>query len=193
MGNTLIDMTGMRFGKWTVLERDPAKKKGMWVCRCDCGTVKLVSRRHLKDGGSVSCGCFRRDKAREQHRTHGMKKTRLYRIWSGVKDRTSNPKSKYWNHYGGDGITMYEPWKDSFEAFKDWAMANGYSDNLSIDRIDNYKGYSPDNCRWVDFLTQENNRRNTRYCVYQGERFPAMMLARRLNLSRHMTLKLYGE
>ena len=193
MGNTLIDMTGMRFGKWTVLERDPAKKKGMWVCRCDCGTVKLVSRRHLKDGGSVSCGCYRKYWASTHGVTHGMKKTRLYRIWSGVKDRTCNTNSKYWDRYGGKGITMYEPWKNSFEEFRDWSMANGYTDDLTIDRIDNTKSYTPDNCRWADWITQENNRCNTRYCLYNGERIPVTILSRKLNLSWDKTLKLYGE
>ena len=88
---------------------------------------------------------------------------------------------------------MCDEWKNSFETFAEWANSNGYSDELTIDRIDNDLGYTPDNCRWVDYKTQENNRCNTRYCNYKGIKYPAMVLARMLNCSRHMALKLYGE
>lgn len=192
MANPIIDMAGQRFGRLTVVSRAENSKsnKVRWLCVCDCGGNTITSRKHLISGASKSCGCYRRELGKKKV-THGMKNTRLYRIWSGMKDRTTNPNSKYWNDYGGRGILICDKWL-AFENFMDWAINSGYSEELTIDRVDVNGNYEPSNCRWSTYLEQENNRRNTFYCNYQGEVIPIMELSRKLNISRYMCKKLYG-
>lgn len=117
---------------------------------------------------------------------HGMKKTRLYRIWQAMKTRCYNPNSERYSDYGGRGISVCDEWKNDFLAFYGWAMSHGYSDNLSIDRIENDKGYFPDNCRWADSDTQANNSRHNRQLEYKGEKHTLSEWCKRLNLSRSM-------
>lgn len=169
MARQAIDMTGERYGKLTVISRAENTKanKAQWLCRCDCGNYKIITRHSLMQN-TKSCGCSKGEFISQRMKTHGMKKTRLYRIWSGMKDRCLNPKSKYWNAYGGRGITIFQDWIDSFESFRDWAYQSGYSEKLTIDRIDNNKGYSPDNCRWATYKEQENNRRNNHILTING-------------------------
>ena len=171
MPQKAIDMTGMKIGRLTVISRaeNTNQNKAQWLCKCDCGNEVIVSRRHLKDFSTVSCGCYRSKLAKENNSTHKMKGTRLYRIWSGIKDRCCNHNSKYWDRYGARGITVCDEWKNSFEQFCQWSLDNGYRDNLTLDRIDNNKGYFADNCRWATYKEQENNRSNNRMLEYEGE------------------------
>lgn len=191
---TYRDLRGQKFGRWTPLEKvtPDGVGKAKWLCRCDCGTEKVIFQQALIGNRTQSCGCYRRDWASTHGVTHGMKKTRLYRIYHGVKDRTCNPNSKYWGRYGGRGITICDAWK-TFTNFCEWAMANGYTEELTLDRIDNDGNYEPNNCRWVDYKTQENNRGNTVYCLYNGERIPVAILMERLGKSRFFCIKNYGE
>lgn len=92
--------------------------------------------------------------------THGGSKTRLYRVWRGMKTRCYNANSKKYHHYGGRGIIICDEWLTSFAKFREWALTNGYTDKLSIDRIDVNGNYEPSNCRWADDLTQRHNRRD---------------------------------
>ena len=157
-----IDLTGKRFGKWTVLSR--ADNKGtetMWNCVCDCGCSRAVSGNNLRSGCSKSCGC--------SFLKHGKKGTRLYNIWGGMKARCYRKSHVWYKRYGGRGITVCDEWLNDFQAFHDWAMANGYEDNLTIDRIDNNKGYQPDNCRFVTQAQQVRNRCNSQKAVINGE------------------------
>ena len=201
MSNKLIDMTGQRYGRLTVIGRYPQNSinnKPLWECKCDCGNVVLVNRRRLKDGMTKSCGCYRRDLSREQHTTHGKSKNgknhnRLYRIWSGMKDRCCNPKSKYWSRYGGAGITICDEWKNDYMKFDKWAMSNGYQDDLTIDRIENSKGYSPDNCRWATYMEQENNRTNNILYQVNNEILTLSELSRKEQLSRALTASKHKE
>lgn len=101
--------------------------------------------------------------------THGQTETRLYYIWTSMKARCFNQNNHSFKYYGNRGITVCEEWKQSFESFAAWANANGYSDTLTLDRLDNNKGYSPDNCRWADRTAQSRNRRNNRLLTYKGE------------------------
>jgi hypothetical protein len=139
-----------------------------WQCRCVCGNSACVSGINLTIGKARSCGCKRGELRRQRMivnrtrsgpaPTHGLSKFRIHATWAGMKERCLNTKSKIYRRYGARGITIeYQPWIESFVAFRDWAYANGYADDLVIDRIDNSRGYSPENCRFVTIKGNSNN------------------------------------
>ena len=162
------DLTGQKFNRLTVIAREGTNKFGAstWLCQCDCGNKTVVARSALLSGGTKSCGCWHIDYVATKLTTHGKKKHRLYMVWNGMKNRCNQPSHKSYQRYGGRGITVCEEWMRDFQAFYDWAVTNGYDETApkgqcTLDRIDNDKGYSPNNCRWVDMKTQSNNRQNT--------------------------------
>ena len=137
-----------------------SKKKARYgIYKCGfCGTEFKTLIYSVKRGATKSCGCYKKRRMSETHKTHGLKNTRLYTIWGNIKARILNPKNERYNDYGGRGITICEEWLD-IHNFYNWAIQNGYSDELSIDRIDNDGNYEPSNCRWT---TQTIQCRNTR-------------------------------
>jgi len=165
------------FGRWTVIcEDEPRMYKGRrlrrWVCRCECGTERSVSEHCLKLGQSKSCGCYHSDIMRDVSKcniTHGMADTRLYRIYKHMVCRCTNQNDIRYSKYGARGISICEEW-DTFEKFAEWALNNGYNENLSIDRIDVNLGYTPDNCKWSTPFEQAVNKTNTHYVEFRGER-----------------------
>lgn len=167
----VIDLTGQRFGRLTVFERDclTVKSSAYWICICDCGEYVSVNSQSLRRGKTCSCGCFHKEMQNTYGMRHGKSNTRLYGIWHGMKDRCYNSNNPRYSHYGGKGVAVCDEWKNDFQAFYDWAMANGYSDDLSIDRIDVNGNYEPSNCRWADKKTQANNTSKNHIVTAFGE------------------------
>ena len=160
-----IDMTGRPIGRLLVIEecgRD-ARGEALWRCRCECGKEIVVRGGDLRNEHTTSCGCYRRERVAEASTTHGMCKTRLYRIWASMLRRAGVIKGaseEVRRLYQDRGITVCDEWL-VFENFRDWALSHGYKEDLQIDRIDNDKGYCPENCRWATPKENTNNRRNT--------------------------------
>lgn len=140
-------------------------KNEKWLCHCECGKNVVVSRKNLLNGNTSSCGCSRS----LSKTTHGGKGTRLYNTWCSMKDRCYSQNNKSYGYYGARGIRVDQQWLKDFAAFRDWSLANGYKDNLTLDRIDVDGPYTPNNCRWVDMRMQANNRRNSIYITLNGE------------------------
>lgn len=164
-----VDLTGQKFERLTVIKR--AENKGsqtMWLCRCDCGKERIVCSGNLKSGHTKSCGCLNDEKVGNLNKTHQKCNTRLHSIWTAMKSRCYNPKNNRYKNYGLKGITVCEEWQE-FIPFYKWAVTKGYKEGLTIDRIDNSKGYSPDNCRWATQEEQQNNRSNNHLITYNGE------------------------
>ncbi|MBO5259973.1 MAG: hypothetical protein J6B26_06295 [Agathobacter sp.] len=165
-----INLIDKKFGRLQVIEE--AKKRGnkrMWKCRCDCGNITIVATNTLKSGHTTSCGCLRTEKRPEFHKVHGMTKTRLYKIWVNMKQRCYIEENEQYPNYGGRGIEVCEEWRNDFQSFYNWAIANGYQDDLSIDRKNPDGHYEPSNCRWATMKEQQNNRRNNHLITYNGE------------------------
>jgi hypothetical protein len=159
MTRRIIDLTDSIFGRWVVVKRAGSDKdnKPTWLCKCECGNTRIVNGASLRRGDSTSCGCYLRDITT----THGMYKSRLNKTYRGLKQRCYNPKNTRYPYYGGRGILMCDEWLGELGPvnFINWALENGYTDELSIDRIDNDGNYEPSNCRWVNQETQCRNRR----------------------------------
>lgn len=177
-----VDLTGQRFGRLTVLEFVPTEGKTEWLCKCDCGKTVTVKGTHLIDGSTKSCGCFMAEKASMLHKKHGNTNTRLFGIWQRMKQRCYNPNADRYDLYGGRSIKVCPEWLNSFVAFRDWALSNGYNDTLSIDRIDVNGNYEPNNCRWVNMKTQCRNRRSNTFIEYQGEKITLAEAAERTGI-----------
>lgn len=165
----LKDLTGQKFGYLIPLYIDKSQKhkRTCWVCKCDCGNITTVPTCYLTSGHTKSCGCF---KFASRNKKHGMRHTRIYNIWCGMKKRCYDKNEPCYCLYGAKGITVCDQWLNDFLEFYNWSIQNGYNDELSIDRIDNSKGYSPNNCRWVTIAQQQRNKSNNVYLEYKGER-----------------------
>ena len=167
----LIDLVGCRFGRLLVIKKYGHNGKAVtWLCKCECGSEVIVRGDSLRKGATQSCGCIHREQLIDRNSTHGLCGQRLYNIWGCMVQRCYNSKTPCYDRYGGRGVTIYDEWRNNFQAFYDWAMTHGYKDGLTIDRIDNDEGYFPDNCRWITAKEQGNNRSTNRYLEFNGEK-----------------------
>ena len=158
------ELSGQTFGRLYVI----GKIGALLVCRCSCGRYKLARRYDLKHGGTQSCGCLALERLEEGRTTHGKTGTRLFRIWSAMRARCQRKTSEKWPNYGGRGIRVCDEWQN-FEPFEAWALAHGYADGLTLDRIDNDGNYEPSNCRWATRKEQSNNTRRNVLVMYEGQ------------------------
>lgn len=185
---SFIDLSGQRFGRLLVLRRGESGRNTYgrpitkWECRCDCGNVSSVVSSKLSSGHTTSCGCFHREQFGDSRRTHGKRNTSAYRSWSHMKDRCLNPSNPKFHLWGGRGITVCDEWRESFEAFH--GHIGDCPPGMTIDRIDNTRGYEPGNVRWATPSQQANNTRLTKRIAFRGEDKTMTELARVFGCSR---------
>lgn len=165
------DISGQKFGRLTALYklRNYHKHGSYWLCACECGNFKEVYLGSLTSGATTSCGCYHKEISKNVNLKHGKRHTRLYKIWKGIKQRCYNSNNTYYRNYGGRGIIICDEWLRNFINFYDWAILNGYNDNLTIDRINNDGNYEPNNCRWATAKQQARNRSYCKYFTHNGK------------------------
>lgn len=176
------NLIGKRFGRLVVIAEAPSKKspcgstRTYWKCRCDCGNVVEIGKAHLLNGDSTSCGCYRKEVTLQSHLKHGERHSRIYKLWCSMKQRCTDHGAEKEVYYDR-GIRVCDEWANSFEAFRDWALSHGYDPNAprgttTIDRIDNTKGYSPDNCKFSTLKEQARNKTTTKKAMINGVEKP---------------------
>ena len=186
MSNT-YDLSGKRFGMLTVTQRSSKKTPhgdALWECVCDCGKTKIATSHGLRYGNTTHCGCQKGKRISERVRRNGHEPIHMYRIWQNMKTRCYNPKYSLYHRYGGRGITVCDEWLHNFAAFRAWCFENGYDENLTLDRINNDMGYSPDNCRFATVQEQANNRSTNRIISVFGEDMTLAQASRKYGIKQ---------
>lgn len=195
MGNNSMEWLNSKFGRLTVIDFVHAEvptRGWNWVCRCECGVVKALRPSEVKSGKIRSCGCLH-DEVCSQKATKFVNRVadhkRLYSVYNGIKKRCYRVAEPRYKDYGGRGIKMSDEWlnpTNGFDNFVEWSVRNGYTETMTIDRINVNGDYSPDNCRWIPLTEQALNKRDTLWVEYKGERVPLMVLCERLGLNYDM-------
>lgn len=163
MGKRLEIKPGDKFSRLSIIrEIDPIiygkYKKRNFLCLCVCGTITEARLENLRRNHTTSCGCMREIAASKAKKIHGFAGTRIYSIWTGMKNRCYNHNVKSYSNYGEKGVVVCKEWHE-FIPFKEWALANGYEDHLTIERVDPYGNYEPSNCTWIPKSEQGKNKR----------------------------------
>lgn len=188
------DLTGMTFGRLTVLKRVENSKNGhaRFLCRCDCGNETIVSGDDLKRGHSQSCGCLNREKI--SNKKHGMTDTKIYHTWKNMIGRCYNQKRPDFNFYGGRGIRVCERWHEFSNFYEDVSQMENYGKpGYTLDRINVDDDYCPENCRWADRTTQTRNRRNTFKVEYNGLEMPLAEAAEKIGINYNCLKRRYYQ
>lgn len=191
----LDDLTGKKFNMLKVVKRVENSKSGCarWQCECDCGNTTIVQGSNLKNGAVKSCGCLISKRIKETCGTHLQSKTRLYGIWGNMIQRCTNPNCKSYKNYGLRKIMVCDDWKKDFNKFYKWAITNGYSENLTIERKNTNKGYTPENCTWISKSEQAKNREFNLKIFYKNETNTLAEWCRKLNLNyKTIYMRIWG-
>ena len=186
------DLTGLKFNRLTVIKIASKDKNGhyYWLCKCDCGKLKKVLSTHLVSGNIKSCSCYASEMLSKRGKERQfIPNKRLYGIWRLMKQRCYSKKSISYKNYGEKGITVCEEWKNDFMFFYNWAMQNGYQEDLTIDRINVNGNYEPNNCRWATWKEQCNNKRNNIIIEYNGEKNTVAYFIQKYNLNEFAIYK----
>lgn len=177
-------LVGRKFGRLTIMSASGFKGRfRVALCRCDCGNIGKYEVQKLKSGNTGSCGCLKKEHNRAYFTTHGCTKTPLHRVWLSIRDRCLNKNCKVYPSYGGRGVTICNEW-ENFEAFQAWAISQSYRKGLTVERVDNNAGYSPENCILATRATQNNNKRNNVVIEYRGEKLNLAQWAKKLGVNR---------
>lgn len=181
---------GKQYAHLLILKEIPTAKyeTRKVLCRCDCGTEKIVDFENVISGHTKSCGCYKRTLLIDRSTTHGMSNTRLYKVWGLMIQRCYDKNSRAYKGYGGRGITVCDEWLDNFVEFHDWAYSHGYNERAAymectLDRIDVNGNYCPENCRWVDAKEQCNNKTTNRKITFNGETHTIAEWAKKYNIN----------
>lgn len=189
------DLSGQKFGRLTVIREVGKDKHGNYInlCLCDCGKEIQVISHDILRGHTRSCGCLASEIIGKRNKlystTHGLRrKTKLYQVWVNMKSRCYNVNHNSYKTYGARGIKVCDEWRNDFQAFYDWAMANGYDETAikweyTVDRIDVNGNYAPSNCRWITIQEQQNNKRSNRLVTYKGETLNITQMAKKYNMT----------
>lgn len=186
-------MIGKRFGRLIVLEKAEKAENGktQYKCKCDCGNIAIVKRNSLVSNHTKSCGCLAKECKKTIALKHGKRNTRLYGIWLGMKDRCNNKKNKRFDNYGEKGIKVCEEWSSNFEKFYNWSCENGYSEELSIERIDIKKDYCPENCKWITMKEQARNKSTTKFQIINGKEYSLAEISREFGIKQSTVYSRY--
>lgn len=181
---SFIDLTNQKFGRLVVLKRanNSSDNRVMWECKCDCGNGCYVRAKDLINGKTQSCRCLHKEWLSNRFKKHGMSKLPLYNIWSSTKNRCYNKKCQDYKDYGARGIIICDEWLNNFQSFYDWAIANGYKEGLTIERINTNGNYNPNNCRWATNKEQQNNKRSNRLIEYKDKKQTISQWAEKLGI-----------
>ena len=185
----IVDLTGQHFGFLEVISMTNERKHGkvVWLCKCECENVCKVTSNNLKNGSTISCGCYNKKNLARCRTKHGLYKSRIYNIYICMKERCYNPNTKSYKDYGDRGIEVCDEWlgEDGFKNFYEWSVANGYDNSLSIDRINVNGNYEPSNCKWSTSTEQNNNTRRNNNITLNCETHTISEWSRIKGLSRN--------
>ena len=187
------NLTGMKFGNLTVIKKTKRKNRNnIWLCKCDCGKFVECYQYNLERGTSTSCGCLRSFYAKQTRKLKGKSTGSFYKKWFSIKTRCYNKNTPSYKNYGGRGIKMCDDWLD-FLKFEEWALKNGYSDGLTLERIDVNGDYCPENCKWIPMSEQQSNKRTNVFIEYNGYKKTISQWARELGISKEALLFRYNS